>query len=172
MHFDRLKRRQFITLIGGAAAWPLAARAQQPDHMRRIGVLMILAADDTESSARVAALTQALQQLGWMAGRNVQVEYRWGADSGGQARAVAAELVALAPDVILLCPMSSLEHATARPLHETPCEGCECDDRATVGASLETSVNKLLFAGSRMSVVRLGLSRSEVGRRSFDRPQG
>jgi putative ABC transport system substrate-binding protein len=101
MHFDRLKRRQFITLIGGAAAWPLAARAQQPDHMRRIGVLMILAADDTESSARVAALTQALQQLGWMAGRNVQLEYRWGADSGGQARAVAAELVALAPDVIL-----------------------------------------------------------------------
>jgi putative ABC transport system substrate-binding protein len=96
-----MKRRRFITLLGGAATWPLAAQAQQGERVRRIGVLMILAADDTESSARVAALTQALQQLGWMAGRNVQIEYRWGADSGDQAGTRAAELVALAPDVIL-----------------------------------------------------------------------
>ena len=101
MQFGQLKRREIITLLSGVAAWPLVARAQQDGRKRRIGVLMILAADDTESSARVAALTQSLQQLGWMAGRNVQVEYRWGADSGGQARALAAELVALAPDVIL-----------------------------------------------------------------------
>jgi putative tryptophan/tyrosine transport system substrate-binding protein len=101
MQFGQLKRREIITLLSGVAAWPLVARAQQDGRKRRIGVLMILAADDTESAARVAALTQSLQQLGWMAGRNVQVEYRWGADSGGQARALAAELVALAPDVIL-----------------------------------------------------------------------
>src|SRR3984893_14179864 len=101
MQFGQLKRREIITLLSGVAAWPFVARAQQDGRKRRIGVLMILAADDTESSARVAALTQSLQQLGWMAGRNVQVEYRWGADSGGQARALAAELVALAPDVIL-----------------------------------------------------------------------
>jgi len=96
-----MRRRVFITLLGGAAAWPLSVRAQQGERVRLIGVLMILAADDTESSARVAALTQALQQLGWTAGRNVQIEYRWGADSGDQAGTHAAELVALAPDVIL-----------------------------------------------------------------------
>jgi putative tryptophan/tyrosine transport system substrate-binding protein len=102
-------RREFITLLGGAAAaWPLAARAQQGDRIRRVGVLMILAADDPESSARVTALTQGLQQLGWMAGHNVQIEYRWGADSGGHTRSLAAELVALAPDVILTVGVPAL----------------------------------------------------------------
>jgi putative ABC transport system substrate-binding protein len=97
-----MRRREFITLLGGAtAAWPLVAHAQQREQMRRIGVLMILAADDPESSARIATLTQALQQLGWTAGRNVQIEYRWGADRGGHTRTLAAELVALASDVIL-----------------------------------------------------------------------
>jgi putative ABC transport system substrate-binding protein len=95
-----MRRREFITLLGGAAAWPVAARAQQSERMRRIGVLMVTTADDPESSLRQAALTQGLQQLGWTAGRNVQIEYRWGADSG-HARTLAAELVALAPDVIL-----------------------------------------------------------------------
>jgi hypothetical protein len=75
-------------------------------------------------------------------------------------------------DLILLCPESSLERATARPLHELRERDFGANDRATVGARLETSVNNLLFAGSRMSVLRLGLSRSEVGRRSCDRPQG
>jgi putative ABC transport system substrate-binding protein len=97
-----MRRREFITLLGGAtAAWPLVAHAQQREQMRRIGVLMILAADDPESSARITTLTQALQQLGWTAGRNVQIEYRWGADRGGHTRTLAAELVALASDVIL-----------------------------------------------------------------------
>ena len=77
---DRMKRREFITLLGGAAAaWPLAARAQQAERMRRIGVLMNLAADDPEAQARIAAFLQGLQQLGWTDGRNVRIDYRWGA---------------------------------------------------------------------------------------------
>ena len=75
-----MRRREFITLLGGtAAAWPLAARAQQGERMRRIGVLMGLAADDPEAQARLAAFLQGLQQLGWTVGRNVRIEYRWGA---------------------------------------------------------------------------------------------
>jgi putative tryptophan/tyrosine transport system substrate-binding protein len=74
-----MKRREFITLLGGAAVWPLTARAQQGDHMRRIGVLMNFAADDPESSARVTALAQGLKKLGWTDGRNVRIDYRWGA---------------------------------------------------------------------------------------------
>ena len=75
-----MKRRQFITLLGGAAAaWPLAARAQQGERVRRVGVLMNLTADDPESSARVTAFAPGLQQLGWTVGRNLQIDYRWGA---------------------------------------------------------------------------------------------
>ena len=97
-----MKRREFITLLGGAAAaWPLAARAQQPERMRRIGVLMSLAADDPEGQARVAAFLQGLQQLGWTDGRNVRIDTRWGAGDADRSRKYAAELVALAPDVIL-----------------------------------------------------------------------
>jgi len=95
-----VRRREFIRLLGGAAAaWPLGARAQQA-NMRRIGVLMNLASDDAEGQARLAAFHQGLQQLGWTIGSNVQIDYRWG---GGNAdlRKFAAELVALAPDVIL-----------------------------------------------------------------------
>src|SRR5262245_42488003 len=75
---DRMKRREFITLLGGAAAWPLAARAQQPKPMRRIGALMNLAADDPEAPGRVAAFAQGLGELGWTIGRNVRIDYRWG----------------------------------------------------------------------------------------------
>ncbi len=97
-----MKRRDFITLLGGAAAaWPLAARAQQPARMRRIGVLMNLAADDPESQRRMTAFVQGLQQLGWTDGRNVRIETRWGAGDADRYRGYAAELVALAPDVIL-----------------------------------------------------------------------
>ena len=79
MQFDQLKRREFITLLGGAAAaWPLAARAQQGERMRRIGVLMPCAADDPEGQARIAAFLQGLQQLGWTIGRNVRIDTRWG----------------------------------------------------------------------------------------------
>jgi putative ABC transport system substrate-binding protein len=97
-----LRRRQFITLLGGAAAaWPLAARAQQGERMRRIGVFMPLAADDPESLARVGAFLQGLQALGWTDGRNVRIDYRWAAGDAERIRKYAAELVALAPDVIL-----------------------------------------------------------------------
>ena len=96
-----MKRREFITLLGGAAAWPLAARAQQGGRMRRIGVLTPLAADDPEGQARSAAFLQGLQELGWTVGRHVQIDYRWSARDVDQYRRHAAELVALAPDVIL-----------------------------------------------------------------------
>jgi ABC-type uncharacterized transport system substrate-binding protein len=105
------KRREFITLIGGAAAWPLVARAQQPDRMRRIGMLLTAAADDPESLARVGAFLQALAQLGWTVGRNVRIESRWGAGNADVIRKHAVELAALAPDVILAHGSS-----TVRPL--------------------------------------------------------
>jgi putative ABC transport system substrate-binding protein len=95
-----IRRRQFITLLGGAAAWPMAARAQQPT-MRRIGVLMNLAADDPEGQARLAAFLQGLQEAGWSDGRNARIDIRWGAGEAEQMRKQVAEMVALAPDVIL-----------------------------------------------------------------------
>jgi putative tryptophan/tyrosine transport system substrate-binding protein len=101
MHFDQIKRREFITLLGGAAvAWPVVARAQQPDGMRRIGVLMGFAEDDPEAKARLAAFRQGLEKRGWSEGRNVRIDYRY-APAGAQAQVLAKELVALQPDVIL-----------------------------------------------------------------------
>ena len=106
--FD-LRRREFITMLGGAAAaWPLAARAQQPERMRRIGALMYLAADDPDSPALVAAFARGLQELGWIEGRNIQIDYRWGGGDLDRVRRYAAELVALAPDVILVTSGSAL----------------------------------------------------------------
>jgi putative ABC transport system substrate-binding protein len=97
-----MRRREFITLIGGVvAAWPVAVRAQQSGRMRRIGVLMPLPADDPVVQARVAAFAQGLQQSGWTIGRNVQIDTRWAAADADRIRSHAAELVALAPDVIL-----------------------------------------------------------------------
>jgi putative ABC transport system substrate-binding protein len=96
-----MQRRAFITLLGGATAWPLAARAQQGERMRRIGVLMNTAADDPLGQARVAAFQQALQQLGWSDGHNVRIDIRWGQNDVEHDRKYAAELVAFMPDVIL-----------------------------------------------------------------------
>jgi putative ABC transport system substrate-binding protein len=97
-----MKRRQFITLLGGAAvAWPLAARAQQPERMRRIGVLLPAASDDAEFQTRVAAFAQGLAVLGWTIGRNVRIDTRWAGVNATDIRRHAAELAALAPDVIL-----------------------------------------------------------------------
>ena len=97
-----MRRRQFISLLGGAAfAGPLAARAEQADRMRRVGVLESRAADDPEGRARLAVFAQGLQELGWTEGRNVRIDYRWAAANVDLFRTYAAELVALAPDVIL-----------------------------------------------------------------------
>ena len=96
-----MRRREFITLLGGAAAWPLAARAQQPERMRRIGVLMSFAANDPEAQSRAAAFENGLRQLGWVRGHNLSIEYRW-ADNPDVLRTDATELVGMAPDLILV----------------------------------------------------------------------
>src|SRR6266700_1579587 len=104
-----MERREFITLLGGAAvAWPLAVRAQQPERMRRIGVLMNLAEDDPESPIRLAAFVRGLQELGWTDGRNVRIDTRWGAGNADNIRKFAAELAALAPDVIFTSGTASV----------------------------------------------------------------
>jgi putative ABC transport system substrate-binding protein len=96
-----MRRREFITLCGAAVGWPRSARAQQSERMRRIGVLSSLAADDIESLARIAAFRQGLQQLGWIEGRDVRIDARWGGGDADDIRKYARELVALAPDVIV-----------------------------------------------------------------------
>jgi putative ABC transport system substrate-binding protein len=96
-----MRRREFITLAGGAVAWPLAARAQQPERMRRIGVLLPGTANDAEYQARMVAFLQGLQQLGWSEGRNVRIDTRWAAGDANLIRKYVAELIALAPDVSL-----------------------------------------------------------------------
>jgi putative ABC transport system substrate-binding protein len=103
-----MKRREFITLLGGAAAaWPLAARAQQTDRMRRIGALMGWAPDDPDGQARVRAFLQGLSELGWTEGRNVLIDYRWAGLDPGHMQAFAAELVGLAPNVLLATATTS-----------------------------------------------------------------
>src|SRR5262245_24431054 len=102
-----MRRREFITLLGGAAAGPLAARAQQGERLRRIGVLTGLA-DDAETQAYMAAFQQGLAQLGWADGNNVRIDTRWTAGDADRGRRYAAELVALAPDVILASGSSIL----------------------------------------------------------------
>ena len=96
-----MRRREFITLLGGVTAWPIAARAQQGEQMRRIGVLMAINANDAAAQARIAAFVAGLQQLGWTVGKNVRVDYRLAGIDADALRKYAGELVALAPDVIL-----------------------------------------------------------------------
>jgi putative ABC transport system substrate-binding protein len=112
-----MRRREFVTLLGGAAAtWPLVARAQQRERMRRIGYLTSQAADDPVSQAYMAALLQGLQETGWTVGRNVRIDFRWGATNVELKRRYAAELVALSPDVIVATGDSNtgpLQQATA-----------------------------------------------------------
>ena len=113
-----MRRREFITLFGGAAVvWPLAAHAQQPERMRRIGVLLNFAEDDREAQVLNLAFMQALQQLGWTDGRNVRIDTRWTGGDPARARKYAAELVALEPDVVLAegtTVLESLLQATRR----------------------------------------------------------
>ena len=107
---SHIERRKFLATLGGAAAaWPLAARAQQAERVRRIGVLMNFAADDAEGQVRLAAFLQGLQETGWAVGRNVRIDLRWGAANNELYRKYAAELVALAPDVILASATPSVQ---------------------------------------------------------------
>ena len=97
-----MRRRDFITLLGGAAvAWPLAARGQQPERMRRIGVLMGRLASDPEGQKQAAALQRGLEQLGWSSRRNVEIDYRWQTDDASQRQAFAKELVERSPDIMV-----------------------------------------------------------------------
>jgi putative ABC transport system substrate-binding protein len=118
-----MRRRNFITLLGGAAAWPLVAHAQQGERMRRIGVLMAVGRDDADTKARLSGFRQGLEQLGWSEGRNVRIDYRF-APAGAQAQLLAKELVALQPDVIL---------SQATP--------------STTALQRETSIIPIVFAG-------------------------
>ena len=107
---SHIGRRKFLATLGGAAVlWPFAARAQQGERLRRIGVLMNLAVGDPEGEARSAAFLQALQQLGWSDGRNVRIDYRWAAGDAGRFHRYAEELLALGPDVILASATPSVQ---------------------------------------------------------------
>ena len=101
MHFNQLRRREFITLLGGGAAWPLAARAQQPERMRRIGVLVAQAEGDPDMKARLAGFREVLKRLGWSEARNIRIDTRFAAGRADQFQLLSKELVALQPDVIL-----------------------------------------------------------------------
>jgi putative ABC transport system substrate-binding protein len=153
-----MRRREFIPLLGGAAAWPLVVRAQQPEHMRRIGVLMNAVADDPRGQARIVAFQQMLQQLGWIEGRSVQIDIRWGGDDVERYRRYAAELIALAPNVILAVGTlgaMALQHLT----HTLPIVFVNVTD--PVGAGL---VNTLPQPGG--NVTGFGVSEySIMGRR-------
>src|SRR5262249_42888204 len=98
---DRMRRRELIAGIGGAAAWPLAASAQNVERVRRVGVLQPAAADDSQYQTNVGVLVQALGQLGWTIGRNLQIDTRWAGVNVDDIRKHAAELISLAPDVVL-----------------------------------------------------------------------
>ena len=110
-----MKRREFIATLGGAAAWPLAARGQGPDRVRSIGVLMTLASNNPDAQSNITTFLQALQQLGWTDGRNLRVELRWSAGDANNVRKHASELAGIGPDVIFAAggpSMGPLLHAT------------------------------------------------------------
>jgi putative ABC transport system substrate-binding protein len=104
-----IRRREFIATLGGAVTWPLAARAQPVERMRRIGVLMNFTSDDPQSQDRLAAFLRGLEELGWTTGHNLQLDYRWGAGNVERYRAFAAELVALTPDVLVTAGAPAVE---------------------------------------------------------------
>jgi putative tryptophan/tyrosine transport system substrate-binding protein len=148
-----MQRREFITLLGGAAIWPVTARAQQPEQMRRIGVLMSLAADDPEGKARLTAFLQGLQQLGWINDRNMRIDIRWGAGDAERSRRYTTELVALSPDVILAAGSVNLE-ALQQATHTVPILFVHVAD--PVGAGF---VNSLARPGGNVT----GFSQFEYG---------
>src|SRR5262245_3681938 len=116
-------RRKFLATLGGAAAWPLAARAQQGERVRRVGVLMNGAATETIPQSYVAAFVQELRQLGWTEGRNLRIDVRWNAGDAALARIYAAQLIGLTPDVILTASTTNLTVISKPP---TPSQSCSC----------------------------------------------
>jgi putative ABC transport system substrate-binding protein len=114
-----VRRREFITLLGSAATWPLVARAQQPKRVRRVGALMPQAANDPQVQERNAAFLQGLQQLGWTVGQNLQIDYRWAGGNEDDTRKYAVELVALAPDSHLHRGQCWCRAITASDAHST-----------------------------------------------------
>ena len=115
-----MRRREFITLVGGAtAAWPLTARAQQPERVRRVGMLQPAAANDPDAQANNTAFVQGLQKLGWTDGSDVRIDFRWGSGNAENYRKYAAELIALAPDVILAAGTAVLE-PMLQAMHTVP----------------------------------------------------
>jgi putative tryptophan/tyrosine transport system substrate-binding protein len=126
-----MKRREFMSFLGAAATWPLAARAQQPDRVRRVGVLMGIA-DDLEGQARIAVFRQALQALGWTEGRNIQLIYRWSAGDAVQARRFAKELLDLRSDVILV-NSTPVAAAVKDAVHRTPTVFVQVSDPVSAG---------------------------------------
>ena len=152
MQFAELRRREFITLLGGAAAWPLVARAQQGERVRRIGVLAGGAA--AGDRPEFAALQQALEQLGWSEGRNLRIEYRSGLGNPANIRKHADELVALAPDVILAAGASSLA-PLLQATRELPIVFMSVVD--PVGAGLVASLSRPGGERHRLHAIRIQL---------------
>ena len=118
-----MRRRAFLTLLGGAAAWPLAARAQQSERIRRIGVLTVFAERDLEAKAWLTAFQDGLQQLGWMQGRNLSIDYRWADDDPDRLRTYAAELVRMAPDVLFAAANRRWRRCVSKLAR---CRSCSC----------------------------------------------
>src|SRR5262245_15066589 len=116
-----MKRREFVTLLGGASVWPLAARAQQREPVRRIGVLLPATADDQVWQTRLAAFHQGLALLGWTIGRNVHIDTHWGTPNAAELRKHAAEIAALAPDIISATPLVSCQWNSAWPENGWSC---------------------------------------------------
>jgi|tagenome__1003787_1003787.scaffolds.fasta_scaffold20982862_5 putative ABC transport system substrate-binding protein len=152
-----MQRREFIRLLGGAAAvWPLVARAQQPDRMKRIGVLMAAATDDSESQARIAGFLQGLQQLGWADGRDVRIDIRWATTNPDDIRRHAAELVALAPDVILAATGTVTVVALLQATRTVPIVFVAAID--PVGAGFVTSLARPGGSATGFTIFEYGMS--------------
>src|SRR5262245_45044603 len=145
-----MRRRDFITLIGAATAWPIYARAQQTDRVRRIGILMNLAEEDPEGQVRLNAFLQGLQKQGWIEGRNVRIDTCWGAGKAERYRTCAAELVGLAPDVILAgsgAAMPALVEATRSSIRWGLATLRAWPDRAATSPDLPSSNTALAQSG-------------------------
>jgi hypothetical protein len=165
-----MRRRDFIkAIVGSAAAWPLAARAQQPrERIRRIGVLMHLAADDPEGQSRVAAFLQGLQEAGWAVGRNVNIDVRWAAGEADRYRRYAMEIVALTPDVILTSATPSIR-AMQQATRTVPIVFILVPD--AVGTGIVDSLSRPGGNATGFTSTELGMPVKWVGAAQRDRAQ-